>query len=179
MSVVTRRSIAVLLVAGTLACSKSSGSGPTSPTGPGGSAPASGTWTGSLTRPNGQTAMTVRWQVTVVTSPDDGLLGPMTLTNGANSVTVQVKGNLGGNDSQGYSLYLQLTSNAGDNPAFPGCTVIGNSASSQQGDPFPKPYTAITVAVLDVSYNSCAGFVEYAPLSNFLRENGRLTLTKQ
>lgn len=180
MSVAARRLIAVLLLlVVTFACSRNSSSGgPTSPSGAGGTAPAAGTWIGTLTRPNGQAAMTVRWQVTVQTNPDDVLTGPMTLTNGTNSVTMNARGNLGGNDSQGYSIYLQLTSNTGDNPAFPDCRVVGNTLSGS--DPFPKPYTAVTIAALDVSYSGCRGFVEYAsPLQNFLQETVRLTLTKQ
>jgi hypothetical protein len=178
MSVALRGLMALSLVVSAAACSKSSSGGPTSPTGPGGSAASSGTWTGTLVRPGGQPAMTVTWQVTVVTTPDDGLIGPMTLTNGANSVTVNAKGNLGGNNSQGYTVFLQLTSNAGDNPAFPTCTVTGNTAANGS-DPLPKPYTSLTVEALSVSYNACGGFVQYSGLQNFLQETARLTLTKQ
>lgn len=143
-----------------------------SPVGPSGG-PAAGTWTGTLTRPGGLAPMSVQWQ-----AMSDGsytLAGPMTLTNGATSVTITAKGITAGNDQQGYTIFMQLTSKAGDIAAFPNCTVLGNTPGGGQGDPFPTPYSAITVPAFDLSYNACTGFVE----ANFVRETVAVTLRKQ
>jgi hypothetical protein len=167
-------SFVLMLAAGLAACGGNNSKN--NPTGPGSNS-AAGTWTGTLTRPGGLAPMSVRWQATVET--DAGLIGPMTLTNGGTSVTIKAKGATAGNDKQGYSIHMQLTSDSGDIPAFPDCKVLGNTAGSGQGDPFRQPYTSISVPTLEVSYLGCAGFVENPPQTNFFRETAALILTKQ
>lgn len=175
MSMTGSRLAALVLAICMSGCRGGSGGGPTAPSASGGSAPASGPWTGTFTRPDGLAPLSVRWEVTVETSPDDLLRGPMTLTNGANSVTVRARGNLGGNDRQGYSIHMQLEATRGEIAAFPNCAVIGVTRSEGGGDPFPRPYTSITVSSLELNYNDCLGFIE----QRFAREIGRLSLTKQ
>lgn len=122
--------------------------------------------------------MSVRWEVTVQTSPDDILTGPMTWTNAANSVTLRGRGILSGNDSRGYEIHLSVESSTGDNPAFPTCTIFGNPPT-RQGDPFPRPYNRITATAFTVRFNSCNGFVEYpSGIQGTLQETAQLTLTK-
>lgn len=170
-----RAILAAIVVAGLLSigsCKKGMGAreSPTSPSGSGGAAPAAGAWTGTIIRPGRLETLSVRWEVTTSV---DGLFGPMTLTRGGASVTVQVHGLTGGNDRQGYNIHLQFTSNAGDSPAFPSCFVRGNSVS-QSGDPFPPPYTSITTSAFDISYSGCRGFIDSgysSPQSNRVQLN--------
>lgn len=154
------------------------GSSPTSPSGAGGGSASSGAWTGTIARPGGLAPISVRWDVT---TNEDGLFGPMTLTNGAASVTVQARGLTGGNDRQGYTIHISLNSNAGDFAAFPSCSVRGNSAGAQSGDPFPSPYTTITTPAFSISFSGCRGFIDTGypnAQSNFIQETGQLNLRK-
>ncbi len=156
---------------------------PTAPSGSGGSSPASGTWTGTITRPGGLDTLSVRWEAATGTVNGlSGLTGPMTLTNGAASVTVTAGGITGGNDPQGYKIFLSFTSKAGDFSAFPTCAVLGNSAgASQEGEPFPSPYTSISVPAFSINYNSCRGFIDTgysSSLSNSLQETVQLNMHK-
>lgn len=144
-----------------------------------GTAATTGTWTGTITRPGGLAPITVRWETTTNPSVDYQFTGPMTLTNGGTSVTIRAIGNTAGNDRNGYTIHMQLTSNQGEIAAFPTCTIFGDSVGSQEGDRFPQPYNRISVATFDISYNSCRGFIEYpSPTQNSLRETVQLTPTK-
>jgi hypothetical protein len=105
----------------------------------------------------------------------------MTLTNGAASVTVTANGITAGNDQRGYSIHLDFSSKAGDSPTFPNCGLLGNSAGAQEGDPFPSPYTSISVPAFSVNYNGCRGFIDTgysSPLANSLQETGQLSMHK-
>jgi hypothetical protein len=104
----------------------------------------------------------------------------MTLTNGAASVTVTARGITGGNDRNGYMIFVSFNQEPGEAPAT-GCAVRANSAGAGEGDPFPTPYTSISVPILDVSYNSCREFIDTgysSPMSNFLQETVQLSLRK-
>jgi hypothetical protein len=164
--------LVLTLAIGVAACGSNSKN---NPTGPGGNS-AAGTWTGTLNRPGGLAPMTVRWEAKV--QEGQGLVGPMTLTNAGVSVTITGKGSTGGNDSSGYSIHMQLSSNPGDIAGFPNCSVRGNTSGSGQGDPFRQPYNSISVPSVDVSYSGCAGFVENPPQTNFLQEKASLTLNR-
>ena len=86
-----------------------------------------------------------------------------------------------GNDSSGYTLHMSITSKTGDSPAFPTCTMNANSAGAQQGDPFPSPYTSISVPVFSITYNTCRGFIDTgysSALSNSLQETVQLSMRK-
>jgi hypothetical protein len=152
-------------------------SSPTAPSGSGGggSAPATGIWTGTFARPNGAAPLTLRWEATASGSD---LLGPMTMTNGSNSITVPVRGVVGGNDSLGYDIHFTFQSTAGTHPAFPTCFVIGGPPTNQ-GAPFARPYNRIDVAGFIMRFNNCSSFVEYPPgVQGNLTETGQLTLSK-
>jgi hypothetical protein len=156
--------VAVLVGAG---CRKDSNS-PVSPD----STARQGGWTGIITRPGGQPPITAMWDPT---QSADGLSGPMTLTSGGISIIVTARGGTSGNDSVGHRIHTSFMDAAGGNAALPGCTVRGNTNGPQEGDPFPSPYTTITVPAFSITYNSCPGFVQ----GNFLQEIVQITLTKQ
>jgi hypothetical protein len=180
MSVSISRLAPLLLTLCVAACGGGGGGGassPTSPSGSGGSASTAGPWTGSITRPGGLGTLSLRWDVTTTT---EGLAGPMTLTNGTASVTVTARGITAGTDRQGYTIFMSFNQNSGEAPAT-GCAVRGNSVGSQEGDPFPQPYTSITIPTFNISYASCRGFIDTgysSPLSNFLQETVQLSLRK-
>jgi|CXWK01.1.fsa_nt_gi hypothetical protein len=161
-----------------VSCRGGEGSSPTSPTGPGGTSPTAGVWTGTLTRPGSLGTLSLRWDVTTSAG---GLTGPMTLTNGAATVTVTARGATSGNDGQGYAVFVSFNQNAGEAPAT-GCSVRGNSTGAMAGEPFPAPYTRITIPTFNISYSGCrGGLVDTgysSPLSNFLQETVRLELSK-
>jgi len=168
------------LIAAALLCLPACGGGNSSnsPTSPSGAASTAGTWTGTITRPGGLAPITVRWEVTTTSQ---GLSGPMALTNGAATAQTTVQGNTAGNDKNGYTIHMSFSSNPGDSAGFPNCTIRGNTNGPQEGDPFPSPYSAITVASFSISYNSCRGFIDTGysdPLANFLQETVQLTLHK-
>jgi hypothetical protein len=168
------------LIAVALACLPACGgnNSSNSPTSPSGAASTVGTWTGTITRPGGLAPITVQWEVTTTSG---GLSGPVTLTNGSATAKTTGKGNTAGNDKNGYTIHMEFSSNAGDSPGFPNCTIRGNTTGPQSGDPFPSPYAAITVPAFSISYNSCRGFIDTGysdPLANFLQETVQLTLHK-
>jgi hypothetical protein len=180
---VTRPRLVAVALAMCISVYGCSGSGssesPTSPSSSGGAAPTAGAWTGTITRPGGLDPVSVRWEVTTNT---DGLIGPMTLTSGGASVTVTARGNTSGNDRQGYAIHTSFNSHSGDIPAgSTGCTVRGNTMGPQEGDPFPQPYTTISVPVFSISYSGCRGFIDSgysSPQSNFIQETVQLNLRK-
>lgn len=151
---------------------------PTAPSGPGGVAPTTGAWTGTLTRPGDLGTLSLRWEATTTGSD---MIGPLTLTNGAASVTVTARGITGGNDRQGYAIFITFNQNASEWPAA-GCRVIAATVQSQTDDPFPAPYNRITIRALDISYSGCRGGLISTgfanPLSDFLQEIARLELSK-
>lgn len=154
-------------------------SSPTAPSGSGGAAPTAGAWRGTITRPGGLGTLSLRWEAA---TNADGLSGPLTLTNGAASVTVTARGNTSGNDRLGYVIFVSFNQNAGEAPAT-GCAIIGASTpATQAGDPFPAPYTSISVPRFDISYSGCrGGLIDTGypnAQSNFLRETVRLELAK-
>jgi hypothetical protein len=143
-----------------------------SPTAPGSTA-VTGIWTGTLTRPNGLGNLTLKWDTS---SSANGMSGPMTLTNAANvSVTIKATGQVSGNDTSGYRVRLDLSSNAGDIAGFPNCTVGGSPNSD---DSFPSPFNKITVAAFQITYLKCNGFVDPTPPSNNVVETVQLSLSK-
>jgi hypothetical protein len=87
-----------------------------------------------------------------------------------------------GNDRQGYKIHTSFNSHAGDIPAgSTGCTVRGNTEGAQEGDPFPQPYTTISVPVFNISYAGCRGFIDTgysSPQSNFIQETAQMSLWK-
>jgi hypothetical protein len=158
MSNVTWRMTVVVMMLNLAACgggSKNSNS-PLAPSA-GGSSPASGVWTGTITRPAGLGTISVRWEAangTIGNIP--GLTGPMTLTNGAASITVTANGITSGNDKDGYKIHLDFQSKSGDSPAFPACSIVG----SDDADPWPSPYTSISAPAFNITYNGCRGFID-------------------
>ena len=177
----TRHVFAAVLVCVLSASCKGGGSNasPTAPSGAGGTAPTEGAWTGTITRPGGLAPITVRWEATRDPAVDYRITGPMTLTNGGTSVTIRASGNTSGNDSNGYKISMSLTANTGEIAGFPTCNINGSHVGSQEGDPFPQPYTRISVPALDMSYNNCRGFIEYAsPTNSSLTERTQLNLSK-
>ena len=141
-----------------------------SPTSPGNTT-LLGAWTGSVVRPGGLPPLSVRWETPTLT--DYSLTGPLTLTNSNGvSVTVTGQGNTSGNDRQGYEIHMSFQSSA----VSPECTVRGNSAGSQSGDPFPAPYRSISVPTFSISYSSCAALIGG---QGNLQETVQLNLTKQ
>jgi len=153
-------------------CTNSNSTG--SPVAPG-STTLQGTWTGTLTRPGGLPAIgVVRWAPTQ--TGDYSLSGPITLTNNGMSVTITAQGNVSGNDNSGYTIHMSFQSNSGDIPALPTCAIRGNT--NAQGDPFPKPFTSISVPSFNISYAGCRGFVD-TQVGDFIQETAQLSLTKQ
>jgi hypothetical protein len=146
---------------------------PTSPSGSGGSAPAAGAWTGTFARPGGQAPLSLRWEATANGSD---LNGPLTLTNGAVSIRVPLRGSTSGNDRQGYDIHMSIMTNPGDIAGFPTCRVLGNTEGTP--DPFSSPYTSITVRTFNISFSECSGFVENPPQRNGFQEIGQLSLRK-
>ena len=98
----------------------------------------------------------------------------MTVTSGSNSITVPVRGVIGGNDSLGYDIHFTFQSTAGAHPAFPTCFVIGGPPTNA-GAPFQQPYNRITIPTFILRYNNCQGFID-SP--NHVEETGQLTLSK-
>jgi len=138
-----------------------------------GSTVVNGTWTGTLTRPNGLGTLTLKWDTSAA---QNGLSGPMTLTNAANvSVTIKATGQVSGNDTNGYRIRLDFSSNAGDIAGFPACTVGGSPNSD---DSFPSPFTKITVAAFQITYLKCNGFVDPTPPRDNVQEVVQLSLNK-
>jgi hypothetical protein len=135
-------------------------------------------WTGTITRPGGLGTLSLRWEVT---TSADGLRGPLTLTNGAASVTVTARGITGGNDRQGYAIWVSFNQEPGELPTN-GCAVLASTVQTQEGEPFPAPYNRFTIRGLDISYSGCRGGListGYSdPQSNFLRETVRLEMSK-
>jgi hypothetical protein len=139
-----------------------------------GSTTVTGIWTGALTRPNGLGTITLKWDTS---SSTNGMSGPMTLTNAANvSVTIKANGQVGGNDTGGYRIRMDFSSNAGDIPGFPSCTVGGSTQNTD--DTFPSPYNKITVAAFQITYLKCNGFVDPTPPRDNVQEVVQLSLSK-
>lgn len=150
---------------------------PTAPSGSGGTAPTAGAWTGTLTRPGGLGTLSLRWEVT---TDADGLVGPLTLTNGAASATVTARGNTSGND-RGYRVHMSFNAQLVNAPAG-GCTIRGATSGPQEGEPFPSPYTRITIPTFSIQYSGCRGGLISTGYPNaqsdFLEETARLELSK-
>lgn len=149
-----------------------SSSGPLGPT-----APTEGAWTGTITRPEGRGTLSVRWEAT--TSGSD-LRGPLTMTNGAASVTVTARGSTGGNDRQGYAIWVSFNQENNELPTT-GCAVRAATVTMPGGEPFPAPYNRFTIRGLDITYSGCRGGListGYSGDSNFLRETVRLEMSK-
>ena len=112
--------------------------------------------------------LSVRWE----TGLDSfSLSGPLTLTSGGVSATVTGQGNVGGNDRNGYKIHMSFSSSG------PGCTIRGNTAGSQEADPFPQPYRTISVPAFSINYVACQELI--GPAGLFLQETVQLNLTKQ
>ena len=170
----------VLVLLSVAACSKLGGGGSNtenSPVGPSSNFNVSGTWTGSLSRPDGST-VAVRWQVTMGKDDrgNDIMTGPMTLTYNGVSVTAPGRGVPSGNDRSGYTIHFSMMGKPGDTPALPSCYVIGSVVDAA---PFTQPYTSISTAPFDVSYNNCTGFINPPPQRLQVVESTRFNATKQ
>lgn len=184
MPMMTRRALRLAACVSVLlspACGGGGGASsnsPTAPSGPGGAAPTTGAWTGTLTRPGDLGTLSLRWEAT---TNSNTLIGPLTLTNGAASVTVTARGITGGNDRQGYAIFMSFNQEAGEAPAT-GCRLIASTVQMGEGEPFPAPYNRITIRGLDVSYSGCRGGLISTgfsnPMSDFLQETARLELSK-
>jgi hypothetical protein len=135
----------------------------------------SGTWTGTLSRPNGLTALTARWQLTQANVGD--LSGPFTLTNGNSSVTFQLKGSGTGPNNTVATVRLNFGANAGSIATLPNCSILSNGGVEITG--LKDPITSMTTNPFSVNYAGCQGFVDPPPFSTFVTETTQLTLTKQ
>ena len=174
MKYLTRLGVATMLLAAAIGCKSGSGrssGSPTAPTADGGGLP--GTWMGTFTRPNGQ-SLGVRWEIGAATSGAN--IGPITLINGAASLTVPARATASGNNSIGYDLHVSISSNPGEVAGMPNCVVRASPPGGVVR--FASPYRAFSVG-LQVIYTSCEAFIAPPPLTNFLQETGTLTLTKQ
>jgi len=157
-------------------CGAAGGGGndaPVTPTSP--SSGTAGPWTGTLTRPDGNPPMTVSWQAE---QSGTFLTGPMTLTNGGNSVVVTGNGEVLGDERAGYTIFMSLRATAGQIAGRPNCTIIGG-ALARPGVSIPQPFRAITSAPVTMNYTSCQGFMDPPPQRTDVQESGLLTLTKQ
>lgn len=176
MSRYLRAVIIASLVTGT-GCTGLGGSGgddPGSVTGPSGnSGGLPGAWTGTIARPNGEPALNVRWEL----GPEvnNGNTGPMTLTNGAVSMTVPGRASVSGNSSQGYTLHISIDANPGTIAGSPNCSV--RASPSGAPPPFTSPYRNISIS-LQMNYSDCQTFIQPPPLRNFVNEVVQLTLSK-
>ena len=149
-----------------------SGSGG-SPTAPSGSTSLSGTWTGTLSRPDGLTPIGVRWQVT----HSGTLSGPMTLTNGSSSVTFTVQGVPSGPGTSIASIHFNFTAEAGTITTLPNCRISASTSADATG--LREPITVMTTGAFTVSYNQCQGFLAPPAFSTFLSESTVLSITTQ
>lgn len=133
----------------------------------------SGTWTGSLSRPSGLAPITVRW---IATHSGGTLSGPITLTNGAGSITYPVTANISGGPQggQGYSINLNMAVSGGASN-LPACGINGGPQFSG----LTAPVTSMTSNVFNIEYNDCRGFVDPPPPRTGLTEATQMNLTKQ
>jgi hypothetical protein len=183
MSKTMWRVIALALAMGVAGCSGGSKTenSPVAPSG-GGPAPAAGPWTGTITRPNGLGTLSVQWQANMATfNGVSGLTGPMTIGNGSATVTVTANAITSGNDSNGYTMHLDLSSKAGDSVAFPNCTIGGSTNAPEGHDPFPSPFTTINIPAFGISYGFCRAFIITGypnSQSDFLQETVQLSMHK-
>lgn len=156
---------------------KKGGSSSNSPTSPSNSSKLSGGRTGTITRPNGLGTIQLTCTVGVTNSSGgDELSGTMTLSGASGSTTAAVRGVTAGNDSLGYKIYMQVSEATPPGP----CKVTGNSATGGAGDPFPSPFTTITVPALTIAYVAdCRGVIAGGTQQTNVNETVQLTLTKQ
>jgi hypothetical protein len=162
------------VVSWTAGCSKLGGGSATenSPVGPSSNFNVTGTWTGTLSRPDGST-VAVRWQA-ATGSGEGALSGPVTLTYNGVSVTVPGLASVAGNDRSGYTFLLGMMGKPGDTPALPNCYVIGTTPAES----FRSPYNSISTSPFDITYNNCSGFIAPPPQRLQVGESTRLTLNK-
>ena len=133
-----------------------------------------GTWAGTLSRPGGLAPIAVRWQVT---RSENNLTGPMTLTNGASSVTFTMGGMLSGPNADGYGLNLRVSVAEGGIATLPSCSIINNGTVDASG--LREGTTNITTNTFTISYRSCNGFVDPEAPRTVLDESTQLVLNKQ
>lgn len=167
--------LVLVLVFGSASCGKGGGGdndAPVTPTSP--SSGTEGPWTGTLTRPNGNPAISVSWQAA---QSGNFLTGPMTLTLGSKSVVVTGAGEVLG-DERGYTIFMSLRATTGQVPSLPNCSIIGG-APARPGVPIPAPFRSIAAAPVTMNYTSCQGFMDPPPQRTSVEESGQLTLTKQ
>ncbi len=119
--------------------------------------------------------MLVSWQAA---QSGHFLTGPMTLTNGATSVTVTGAGEVAGDERAGYTLFISIRAAAGEIAGLPNCSIIGGSLA-RPGIPFPQPFRAITAAPVAMNYTLCQGFMNPPPQRTDVSESSQLTLTKE
>jgi hypothetical protein len=146
---------------------------PITPTSP--SSGTDGPWTGTLTRPNGNAAMTVSWQAS---QNGQFLTGPMTLTVNGRSAVVTGSGEVAGNQGSGYTIFMSLRATAGQVPGLPNCSIIGGTLA-RPGVSIPAPFRTIASAPVTMNYTDCQGFMDPPPQRTNVEESGQLTLTKQ
>jgi len=104
----------------------------------------------------------------------------MTISNGVASITVTANVITSGNDNNGYTFHLDFNSKPGDSTAFPNCSASGSTAGSG-ADPFPSPFTTITVPAFQISWGFCRAFIVTGypnAQSDFLQETVQLNMHK-
>ena len=157
----------LLLSAG---CKKS---GSDTSTNPSGTSSLSGTWTGTLSRPDGLAPIAVRWEATRTDGP---MSGPITLTNGSSSVTFPLSAAVSGPGSSVTSIHFNIGTTAGSIPTLPACSILANDSVDASG--LKEPITTITTNVFTMNYGQCQGFVDPVTNTNFRTESTQLTITK-
>jgi hypothetical protein len=183
MSRVVLGGFSLLALVGAMACGGGGSNSPTSPTGTPqgqeGTVALGGSWTGTLSRPNGLASIAVRWEATQATTGNEShLRGPMTLTNGAASVTLAMDAVLGGNDSSGYNVRF----NWGASTAGACSIVTDGSTSAESTSRIRGPFragTTITTGTFSLLYGNCQGFIEPDEQRTGHTETTQLSVTKQ
>ena len=164
-----------LAVAGTVALLAVSCGGCGSPTAPGGSGGVSGTWTGTLSRPDGLTPIAVRREAIRTDGP---MTGPITLTNGSSSVTFQLVGVVAGPKGSVASIHFNFSANPGAITTMPNCSILANDSVDAAN--LKQPITSITTTTFRINYSQCPGFPDATSSANFRTESGgQLVMTKQ
>jgi hypothetical protein len=167
-------SLSIALSACVAGCGGAGSASPTSPTQATAIQTFSGTWTGTLSRPNGFAPISVSWAPAASKATNGvNLTGPVTLTVAGGSLT--------STDSHGGLINGTLTFifsvAAGSSPSFPSCFV--SMMQDITASNVSESSTTFTSSPFDINYDSCQGFVAPEGITNFRIESSVLTLNKQ
>jgi hypothetical protein len=111
------------------------------------------------------------------------------MTSGGVTVTAQLTGSLGGSNAApdgGYRFNFNIGMAAGAAANVPACSILSSNPGLTQN--LHDSSTSITTALFQMSYYSCAGFVDppfppgcasAACAPNFVTESSQLILARQ